>query len=979
MNAENQLRGYLEQCRVKKGEPSTHTTMSPSGNYYIGEDVIEPFITVYCNAIRKGIRPTVTERPGAYGPLRADFDLKASLDEGLKRKYTDHILTSIIKLYQDEIKNSVLPEDYDDKMLTTIVLEKKAPRVQEGVIKDGFHLHFPFFICEGWFQDEYLRTKITAKMAENKLWEGIKYSESVDKFIDTGMSRKPWLMYGSAKAEGAEPYMATRAYGADLNPVTLDEVFEEEMVGRKSSVDYYLPRFLSVRGYPTFTKLKPEMEAKRSAFKPKKIRRGVIAKKRSTEDVLEDIKLIKDGEIMAMLSDDRCDEYNSWIDVGWTLFNIGQGCDEALQLWIDFSRRSPKFVDGDCEERWSRMEMRDKTIGSLLAMARSDNPDRYKEWKDANIKTHLHKSLTEKKPNEWDVAQVIWRLYKDRFLCADAKKDIWYEFINHRWQFVDDGVALRRLLATEVVDLYYKFRSELAAEATGKDETERKKIDEKIDRCRDVITGLKTVKFQERLLKMCKVVFHNPLFFKKMDENRMLFVCDNGVLDLELLLFRDGRPDDYMTFSCNVPYPKDSTHDDDEVKEVDNYLRKVFPNKNLRDYFLDTSCATMEGGNVNKNFVIGTGIGDNAKTVTYSFLEMSFGDYCMKFPRDLFIQGRGNASGSARPELARVRGKRLALTQEIAKTETLNIGVLKELTGNDSFFARGLFEKGADIRPMFTLFMACNEPPKVPGHDDATWNRIRVLDYESKFVKPKDLDKYPVPEDEEEQFKMKRFKADPSFMRKLPELAPYFIWILFERFKHYKKNGLKEPVEVQMSTNAYRAMNDVYLQFVDDRIRKVTPEEIKADVNQEKYFLKIGDLHDEFIEWYHENHSSYTKEKFSRITLIHEFSKRFGAATKKGRIQGWYGYEIVLDESAASNGGVNGTDPKANQLRFLVGKGAAGKASSASSAKTGAIKTGIAKTEIAKASVDKSETKAIPKAKVKPIDRGNRPRAIKIS
>ena len=85
-------------------------------------------------------------------------------------------------------------------------MEKKAPRVDEGKVKDGFHLHFPHFICEGWFQDEYLRSKVTEKMIEEKIWDGCRFMEPVDKFIDTGMGRKQWLMYGSSKATGAEPY-----------------------------------------------------------------------------------------------------------------------------------------------------------------------------------------------------------------------------------------------------------------------------------------------------------------------------------------------------------------------------------------------------------------------------------------------------------------------------------------------------------------------------------------------------------------------------------------------------------------------------------------------------------------------------------------------------------------------------------------------------------------------------------------------------
>ena len=44
-----------------------------------------------------------------------------------------------------------------------------------------------------------------------------------------------------------------------------------------------------------------------------------------------------------------------------------------------------------------------------------------------------------------------------------------------------------------------------------------------------------------------------------------------------------------------------------------------------------------------------------------------------------------------------------------------------------------------------TVSHNCNDPPKVPGNDVQTWNRIRVLDFESKFVIPSMLKKFPVP------------------------------------------------------------------------------------------------------------------------------------------------------------------------------------------------------------------------------------------
>lgn len=954
------LRAFLDEHRIKKGEPFTHTTKTPSGSYYIGEDDWESFITIYCNSIRKGARPTVTEKPGGYGPLRVDFDFRSTLDTGLTRQYTPEILKSIVKMYQDEIRAAIQPESFDEKILTCIVLEKKKPRVEEGKVKDGFHLHFPNFPCEGWFQDEYLRTKINKLMIDANIWDKKSFIEPVEKFIDTGMAKKVWLMYGSSKIQGGEPFLVTKVFNGKLEQITLLEVFQEKMKERKSVVEYYLPRFLSLRGFNTAVPLKSDVEARRAAYTGKRVRKTAVPKKRSMEDVLADIKTIKDGEIMNMLSDDRADDFNSWMDIGWTLFNIGQGCDEALELWIEFSKRSSKFVEGGCEDQWAKMEIRDKSIGSLLAVAKIDSPDRFKEWKDTNVKTFLYKSLYEDKPNEWDVAEVFFKLYKDRFVCADAKKDLWFEFKDHRWQQMGNGIALKRLLATEVVDLYWGLKSDIGDQQRNAEESTRMKLEKQAGKCLKIITALKSVIFQNHVIKMLEVRFDDAVFLKKMDENKLLWVCENGVLDLELGLFREGRPDDYMSFSCNVAYQK-FEKTDDEFIELKEYFRKVFVNKPRRSYFKDTACAAMEGGNVNKTFVIGTGGGDNAKTVTYSLLEKTFGDYCIKFPRELLVIGKSNSSGSARPELSRVRGRRLAIAQELAKTETLNIGVLKELTGNDSFFSRGLYEKGTEIKPMFTLFMACNEPPQVPGHDDATWNRIRILDYESKFVKPQDLHKFPVPSSVQEQFKMKRFKADPSFGRRLPDMAPVLLSMLFDRYKKYKKRGLREPPEVQMATNTYRSTNDVHLQFIEDRIEIV--QYAKDTPDKDKVFLRLPDLYSEFTSWYQETHSSYSKEKVNKISLMHEFNKRFTNAAKQGRTHGWYGYKIVDDEP---------DDEKQRKLREMTIAVASAKAVSAKSGESVAPKAAGAKAKVTAKKVEISEedvkeavTKAVAKIPAK--------------
>ena len=937
---EVQLRTFLEDSKVAKGEPFTHTAKStgalaggwPSGSYYIETDYLDDFWTIYCNNIRKDVRPTITERPGPYGPLRVDFDFKSTLDDGLARQYSPDILKLIVGAYQAEIKLIIDEEEFDNKMLWCVVLEKPAPRVEEGKVKDGFHLHFPHFICEGWIQDNYLRDKVSIRMLEGKFWADGKFTTPIGEFIDKNIARKLWMLYGSMNYKGkySTPYLYNRwekvpesdrfghAFNHKLQEMNMEDMFYDEMISRAKSVSYYMPRFMSVRGYVQATTLTEAILAKKSAMTKRKSRRRNVPKKRSTENVMTDLKLVKDGEIMGMISDDRSDNYDGWMYVGWSLFDIGQGCDDALEMWIDFSRRSGKYVDGECEDLWGRMENRDKTVGALLSMAKNDSPDEYNAWKNTNVRFCLWKSLSEQKPNEYDVSIVVCKMYEDRFVCADAKRDVWWEYREHRWRPMDDGITLKKLIVEDVVEKYCSLRKEIADEVNDieyrmgiaeKDSVESRELamkhKQKQDmrkRCSAIVTALKTVAFHKKLLEMCKLKMYNCDFLKKIDENRMLLGCENGVIDLEMGTFRDGLPDDYITFSTGLYY-QEYNPDDEDVKDVDDYLLKVYPNKNRREYFKDFMASCMQGGNVNKRFLIATGPSDGAKSMTFAFLELVFGSgndgYFGKFPRELIVQATGRSSSSgARPELSRVRGKRIMGCQEIAKNESINIGFVKEATGNDSFYSRGLYEKGTEIKPQFTLLMQCNEPPVVPGHDEATWSRIRVLDHESKFVKPQDLGKWPVPITLTEQLEMKRFYADPTFRKQLPNLAPVLLWKLFQRFKIYKKTGLREPKEVMIATDTYQASNDVYKQFIADRIERIEDETLaKAEG------IKIADAFSEFKEWYSDNFPSYNKDKIGKNVMKNELSKRLGTIKDPktdfygfGKMSKWWGYKFIQED-----------------------------------------------------------------------------------
>lgn len=907
------LAEFLEKRRVKGGEPFTHTSMvQPRGNYYIGEKHEDIFWTLYCNNLAKGEQGDtmgLTEIPNKCSPLRIDFDFKFPIETGLTRKYIKDHVETIIHIYQNIIMGIADPSDFEEseRILDCVFLEKEKPRREQDYIKDGFHLHFPRFVCDAHVQNQYIRDMMLEKLENDPDLENFR-KDVVDLTFDPKKSEnqttkqklvqivdsigtKTWLLYGSKKDKDAKEYFKlSNCYDGELNDIDLETVFQSELEdlrakGKKLNAKYYLPRLLSIKNYKKEIKLNDEIQEKliKEIKHHSERKRKAVKQTKNLEDILADLKTIDDGKLMDMLSDDRAENRDSWMDVGWTLFNIGQGHDKALDMWIDFSKRSEKFKDGECERLWDTMELKGKTMGSLLRMIKEDSPDKYATWKDDQITTHLYKAVSTDRPTENLVAKVVHKLYEYRFVCASSKNDIWYEFYGHRYHLVDDAISIVKLLTTEVCDLFLKFEKDLwnKIRYTNEDDEKEKERNKKYaKRANKIVESLNLHSFCTKVVKMCKLWFHDANFFKKMDENRDLVGFENGVYDLKTGIFRNGSPDDYITFSTGRNYYAYGD-DDEEMLNLLDYLRKVYVNPRILEYFLDFVCSCLQGGNRNKIFAVFTGPGDAGKTMIVKLLTLVFGDYSLNFPRETFVMGRGSSAGGARPDLARVRGKRIAFVKEIASNEKLHIGMVKEMTGNDSFFARNIYEKGMDINPMFTLILMCNDPPEIPAHDEPTWNRVKVIPHESCFPKPDDPKK-KVPEDVEEQIKQKIFPQDPHFEEKLEYFAGPLTSLLFKKFKDYiVRKGLKEPEEIRKSSYRYKVRNNVFIQFFESRIEK-----------DEESSLRLKDTFDEFKKWYAENYPSYSlnKDRIGKIKFKEEMIKQIGDMDEKG--VKWVGYRF---------------------------------------------------------------------------------------
>jgi phage/plasmid-associated DNA primase len=116
---------------------------------------------------------------------------------------------------------------------------------------------------------------------------------------------------------------------------------------------------------------------------------------------------------------------------------------------------------------------------------------------------------------------------------------------------------------------------------------------------------------------------------------------------------------------------------------------------------------------------------------------------------------------------------------------------------------------------MFKMFIISNKLAKFhKGGDQATWNRVCVIPFESVFCGPEN----PAPDTYEEQLRQKRFPMDKNMDTKITKLVEPLAWILIQRY--FKPKVMFKPEKVLQAIIAYQRRNDIYRQFIDECIVK---------------------------------------------------------------------------------------------------------------------------------------------------------------
>jgi len=812
----------------------THTSLK-GGKYFIPDEHKDQFYDLYVESIADQEKQYLTEKTSDIGPLRVDFDFIYG-NEVTKHLHTQDQVVSFCKAYYAEVSKYL-----EVPMVTDMfIMEKRKPTLdtKKNRIKSGIHIVVPS-VCTHKFVEQRVRRNLLKDMGEH--FKDLPVTETWEKIYDEGVVNRsvPWTIYGSRKNDvNSLPYLisyiVTFANGEVSVDTTIPPISVDLMKNLTLVRDDSYETQMTEEGKKIYANLnKPDGDVRisgGSAVMPRRGRPTARGDKTGSREssptgriILQPLDQERKDYIknhVMNLKDDRFNDYTQWVQVGICLHNIHP---DLLDVFLDFSSQDEsKYNEAECINKWNLLTFRNDGDrlgeGTLRYWSREDDRAEYDRIESTNVDRLV---LAACSGTEHDVACVIHAKFRDHYTCCDFGKNVWYRWAGHIWKETDRGVDLQLKLSKQIAGVFFAKMQVIGNDMSNRNLTscttegkgdcglcEYCEMEAKRSGLNQIYTKLKTTRFKDNVMKECRELFFDEDFTKKIDSNKDIIAFNNGVLELvDEFKFRDGKPEDYLSFSTGIDYDPDRNYYEyDAWNKVDAFIKQVLPDVEVRDYFMKHLATNLVGGNTAQKFHIMTGSGSNGKSMIMNLTSTALGDYACTVPISLFTQKR-KGSGNAAPEVIRLKGRRFVTMQEPDEAIALNTGLMKEITSGEKMYARDLFKSGTEFEVQAKFHLACNDKPKINTTDGGTWRRLVVINFTSKFV-PKPVESYEYPMDETIQFLVQS-----------KEWATPFLNYLVHTLKHGK--GLRKlpaPEKVMEYTSDYRNDNDGIAKFISDKL-----------------------------------------------------------------------------------------------------------------------------------------------------------------
>jgi P4 family phage/plasmid primase-like protien len=534
-----------------------------------------------------------------------------------------------------------------------------------------------------------------------------------------------------------------------------------------------------------------------------------IERKENKAD-LTDVETKKQYELCQLLVDmmdnKRMDNRDGWIRLGWCLYNIGKGLEDYMIMWIDKAEQTNRvgYHDQDaCEDAWEKMVDTGKyTIGTLMAWAKEDNPDKYDEYfgKEEEPKRLLPKREEKKEVNKYEKYREDVDENNDEgwsnIFAEERKDDIVVTNINGDGYVYSEKKLIwesRHALhiMNEISPTLLPIVRYFLDDANKRDDNSKAK---KLVAIKSSIGG--TTKSQHIYKKVITKLL--DIKFKKIIDCKQIYMFPTKggkVIDLKTGESRDRTKQDMFSFETSIEYKKFKAN---ELKEVDEFFLSLANGKEELKLYLQRLLGYCLSGDIShRKFYLFIGKGKNGKSTLYNDIISPIWDLMAKTaPKATFIgKDKGNLNS---PELLELIGLRLSITSECENGDILKDDRIKNFTGGDEIKGKALYENDMfSFMPTVKIIFLTNEVMTYKTHQTAMVDRVEHIPFFNRFEKTK-----------ENLAKVQYIKNN---------LDKVFYWFVQGAIGYFKE-GMPKSEDVEKETKTHIDESDSIMQFINDKL-----------------------------------------------------------------------------------------------------------------------------------------------------------------
>lgn len=369
--------------------------------------------------------------------------------------------------------------------------------------------------------------------------------------------------------------------------------------------------------------------------------------------------------------------------------------------------------------------------------------------------------------------------------CSDI--GAWYIWNGIRWERDEKGEIVQLAISVSEymeVEAWQRYKGERYTEHVkwAKQSQQRRRIDD--------------------MIALASTDHATVVMASDLDSNPMLLNVRNGTLDLRTGDLGAHEPTDLITKLAPVAYDEKA-----ECPKWQQFLHRVLNgNEELIAAMQQYVGACLAGNQAHVLFVC-YGNGANGKTTFLETILAMLGDYAQKAPSGMLEAKQYTAIPN---DIARLRGARFVVSNELNAHRRLDESLVKDLTGGDTITARYLRKEFFEFTPTHKLWVQGNNLPLIEGTDEGIWRRITLIPFE-----------VTIPEGERNV----RLREELS-----EELPGILTWAVKGYQEMLKVGKMEIPEVVRRASENYRRESDTIGQFLEEQCEEGNHYQVAVDI-----------------------------------------------------------------------------------------------------------------------------------------------------